>query len=121
VSVPFHTISKWENGVNYPDITHIPRLSDIFGVSADVILGLVPFENKDERKRYDEVDFWADKRDVVKVWKNLYWNDDRGRRVIGNDEAPFAYRTLDDIREVIGETIKIDKIIKPVYNYKMGG
>ena len=74
--VSFQTISKWENGINYPDITHIPRLSDIFGVSADVILGLVPFENKDERKRYDEVDFWTDKRDVVKVWKNLYWNDD---------------------------------------------
>ncbi len=37
------------------------------------------------------------------------------------DEVPFAYRTLDDIREVIGETVKIDKIIKPVYNYKAGG
>ncbi|MBR6258359.1 MAG: RtcB family protein [Lachnospiraceae bacterium] len=37
------------------------------------------------------------------------------------DEAPFAYRTLDDIKEAIGETVRIDKIIKPVYNYKAGG
>lgn len=37
------------------------------------------------------------------------------------DEAPFAYRTLEDIAEVIGETVKIDKIIRPVYNYKAGG
>ena len=25
--VSFQTISKWENGINYPDITHIPRHS----------------------------------------------------------------------------------------------
>ena len=37
------------------------------------------------------------------------------------DESPFAYRGIDDIANVIGETVTIDKIIKPVYNYKAGG
>ena len=37
------------------------------------------------------------------------------------DESPFAYRGIDDIAAVIGETVHIDKIIKPVYNYKAGG
>jgi len=37
------------------------------------------------------------------------------------DESPFAYRGVDDIAEVIIDTVKIDKIIKPVYNYKAGG
>ena len=37
------------------------------------------------------------------------------------DEAPFAYRAIDDISDVIGETVTIDRIIKPVYNYKAGG
>ena len=37
------------------------------------------------------------------------------------DEAPFAYRTLEDIEGVIGETVTIDRIIRPVYNYKAGG
>ena len=37
------------------------------------------------------------------------------------DESPFAYRKIDDIVEVIKDTVKIDKIIKPVYNYKAGG
>ena len=37
------------------------------------------------------------------------------------DESPFAYRSIDDIAKVIGDTVKIDKIIKPVYNYKAGG
>ena len=36
------------------------------------------------------------------------------------DESPFAYRRIDDIAAVIGETVRIDKVIKPVYNYKAG-
>lgn len=37
------------------------------------------------------------------------------------DEAPFAYRALGDIQEVIEDTVTIDKIIRPLYNYKAGG
>lgn len=34
------------------------------------------------------------------------------------DEAPFAYRSEEDIQDVIGDTVCIDKIIRPIYNYK---
>ena len=34
------------------------------------------------------------------------------------DESPFAYRKIEEIAEVIGETVRIDKIIKPIYNFK---
>lgn len=37
------------------------------------------------------------------------------------DEAPFAYRALEEIMEVIGDTVVIDRIIRPVYNFKAGG
>ena len=37
------------------------------------------------------------------------------------DESPFAYRGVDEIASVIKETVKIETIIKPVYNYKAGG
>lgn len=36
------------------------------------------------------------------------------------DEAPFAYRGLDDIQQAICETVRIDKVIRPVYNFKAG-
>lgn len=36
------------------------------------------------------------------------------------DEAPFAYRSLEQIQGAISETARIDKIIKPVYNFKAG-
>lgn len=37
------------------------------------------------------------------------------------DEAPFAYRGIKDIADVIVDTVEIDKIIKPVYNFKACG
>lgn len=37
------------------------------------------------------------------------------------DEAPFAYRPIDEIADAIKDTIVINKIIKPIYNYKAGG
>ncbi len=36
------------------------------------------------------------------------------------DEAPFAYRDLEDIRAAITETVTIDTILRPIYNYKAG-
>lgn len=36
------------------------------------------------------------------------------------DEAPFAYRNLDSIRDVISDTVSVEKVIKPIYNFKAG-
>ena len=35
IGVSFQTVSKWETGVNMPDITILPILSDYFKVSTD--------------------------------------------------------------------------------------
>ncbi|MBQ3791093.1 MAG: RtcB family protein [Lachnospiraceae bacterium] len=34
------------------------------------------------------------------------------------DEAPMAYKSLEDIIGVIGETVDIIEVLKPIYNYK---
>ncbi len=34
------------------------------------------------------------------------------------DEAPFAYRNIDSIRDVISDTVSVEKVIKPIYNFK---
>ena len=36
------------------------------------------------------------------------------------DEAPFAYRNIDSIRETIIDTVAVDKVIRPLFNYKAG-
>ena len=37
------------------------------------------------------------------------------------DECPMAYKSMEAITENIEPTVKILKIIKPVYNFKAGG
>ena len=37
------------------------------------------------------------------------------------DESPQAYKTLDDIIDVIGDTVEIIDVMKPVYNFKADG
>jgi RNA-splicing ligase RtcB len=34
------------------------------------------------------------------------------------DEAPMAYKSMDDIISVIDETVDVIEILKPVYNFK---
>ena len=38
LGVHFQTISKWENGQGYPDITYLPMISKLLGVSVDDLL-----------------------------------------------------------------------------------
>ena len=34
------------------------------------------------------------------------------------DEAPMAYKSLSDIIDVIGESVDIIEVLKPIYNFK---
>ena len=34
------------------------------------------------------------------------------------DEAPMAYKSMEDIVSNIGDTVDIIKILKPIYNFK---
>ena len=34
------------------------------------------------------------------------------------DEAPMAYKPLHDILDVIGETVEVVEVMKPIYNFK---
>lgn len=36
------------------------------------------------------------------------------------DEAPFAYRDMNAIRNAIKETVRVTKMLKPLYNFKAG-
>lgn len=40
LGVTAQAVSKWENDQSCPDITTLPRLADIFGISADELLGM---------------------------------------------------------------------------------
>jgi len=37
------------------------------------------------------------------------------------DEAPQAYKSVEDILDVVGETVDVIEVLKSVYNYKEHG
>lgn len=76
LQVSFQTVSKWENGITLPDISYLPMLADIFGVSTDVLLGLKPMKDCDKWRNFDESGYWSNHMERTKMWKLLYWNDD---------------------------------------------
>lgn len=56
--------------------------------------------------------------DFKKSMKGIY-SSSIGKDTL--DEAPFAYRNLDQIVDSIKDTVEIQEIIRPVYNFKAGG
>ena len=36
------------------------------------------------------------------------------------DECPMAYKSINDIVDNIGDTVEINEIIKPIFNFKAG-
>lgn len=58
LGVSFQSISKWERGDGYPDITMLPALANYFGISVDELLGTSVLE---KRRQYDEINqTWAE-------------------------------------------------------------
>lgn len=64
VGVSFQAVSKWENGIALPDITLVPRLARIFGVTTDELLAYDQAEIRseielcvNEARKYIETDF----------------------------------------------------------------
>lgn len=55
LSVSFQSVSRWERGESYPDITLLPLLSRFFGVSADELLGMNGTRDEERIKEYLEI------------------------------------------------------------------
>ena len=40
LKVSIQTVSRWENGINYPDVVILPEIASIFHVTTDYLLGV---------------------------------------------------------------------------------
>lgn len=54
LNVSYQSVSKWERGESYPDITLIPAIASFFGVTTDTILGIRMLEQENKIKNYLE-------------------------------------------------------------------
>lgn len=67
-------------------------------------------KREDVKNRYTVSDF---KKEMKGIYSTCVGSDTL-------DEAPFAYRSMEEIAEQIRDTVQITEILKPVYNYKAG-
>lgn len=78
VGVSAQAVSKWENDISCPDITLLPLLGDLFGVSVDELLGVKPIEphvviiNNDESSEKKEDKGFQFEWDLGKKWKSWH-------------------------------------------------
>lgn len=81
LGVSFQTISKWERGESYPDITLLPVIADFFRVSVDELLGLNKSRDEEEIKELlKEHDNYTDEKLILKsitALRKKYPNDFR--------------------------------------------
>lgn len=90
VSVSPQAVSKWENDINYPDISLLPQLAQFLGVSIDELLRGASTQ---ERKGFDismsiakEADESSDKREADKA-QNLAIDNFEEEDTTTDDEA----------------------------------
>lgn len=48
LGISYQAVSKWENGLGFPEITLIPAISSFFGVSSDFLLGIELEKSEDK-------------------------------------------------------------------------
>ena len=63
LGVTAQAVSKWENDQSCPDITTLPRLAEIFGITTDALLGLEPPAKEAELVTEDTPALHIDKND----------------------------------------------------------
>ena len=75
LGVTFQSVSKWERGESYPDITMLPEIAGFFRISVDELLGV--------NKATDEVELTK----LLEEYDNLRW------------DAGNKWKVLDEMRE----------------------
>jgi transcriptional regulator with XRE-family HTH domain len=83
IGVTKASVSKWETGQSYPDITFLPQLAAYFNISIDELMGYTPQMTKEDIKvlyhrlskdfsnrQFDEV--WFDCQEIIKKYYSCY-------------------------------------------------
>lgn len=84
LNVSYQTISKWENGVVYPDISMLPQISSFFGISVDALLGLTPLEQEYISSNSGVSEYWDNRFEYLQRTRKSFWNEDYLRFLIND-------------------------------------
>lgn len=94
LGVSFQTISKWERGENYPDITILPAIASFFNVTIDDLLGV------DKAKKEQKINEYLELYDEMKL-KDLSLTYSKFKKAV--KEFPGDFRILIRYMELLQE------------------
>lgn len=94
LGVSFQTISKWERGETYPDITTLPVIASFFNITIDDLLGV------DKVKKEQKINEYLELYDTMKL-KDLSLTYEKYREAV--KEFPNDFRILIRYTELLYE------------------
>ena len=109
LGVSFQTVSKWERGDTYPDITILPEIASFFRVSVDELLGVNRAEDEEEitskLREYDNLTDGKMMTEIITPLKKKFPNDFR-----------VLIRYLACLVHFSEDETSVDSEIKSIYN-----
>ena len=119
LSVSFQSISKWERGDTYPDITMLPEIASFFKVSIEELLGVNKAQEEEEIKRLlEEHDNFTDSKlikESIYRLKDKYPNDFRVQLrymgyLINFDDAIQNTKKIESLYQNIQSNCTLDSV-----------
>lgn len=92
LGVTFQSVSKWERGESYPDITLLPAIASFFDVSCDELLG------RDREEKEKKIQQYIDEYNKIRLKDSPYAYDMLSEAV---KEFPGDYRLLVRYLEIL--------------------
>ncbi len=86
LGVSFQAVSKWERNESYPDITMLPSIASLFGVSVDKLLGIDQIEKDKKIEEYIN--------EYVRLWSNGEFDKVKTVMKRATEEFPGNYDLL---------------------------
>ena len=118
LNISFQSVSKWECGDAYPDITMLPKIAMFFGVTTDELLCIDKLKEQEEineyQKRYHEALAIGHAKEAVEIAREANAKYPGNFRIMY--ELAYALRTVPDaiylqqnFKEIIAIGEKINK------------